>query len=210
MPIDLNPMDAVRAVEELDKCIQIIGKYASRLKADPDKAANDLAEALEEVEKSCKALDDGIKKYLNLGLKSNALDDGSDVLLDISGGGLLAGVQKGLGSCQKMSNVYHNTINRWFERVFKSDNQAYRELADVFSVLGSADGSLFDLMLNTARQVQKHADQTLALVTQDKKQEARAQVLSSAAELNGLRVRINELLANLYGVRAQFIAVARV
>src|SRR3954452_16229463 len=97
MPIDLNPMDAVRAVEELDKCIQIIGKYASRLKADPDKAAGDLAEALEEIEKSCKVLDDAMKNYLTLGLKSGALDDGSDVLLCISGGGLLAGVQKGLG-----------------------------------------------------------------------------------------------------------------
>lgn len=208
MPI--NVMDGMHAVEELDKCLQIIGKYASRLKADPDKAAGDLAEALEEIEKSCKAFDDAMKKYLSLGYKSNALDDGSDVLLDIAGGGLLAGVQKGLGSCHKMSNIYHNSINRWFERVFKNDSQAYRDLADIFSMLGSADGDLFDLMTNTAREVQASANRTLALVGQNKKQEARVQVLASAAELNALRVRINELLAKLYGLRAEFIAVAGV
>src|SRR5437773_8310115 len=133
MPI--NIMDGLHAIEELDKCIQIIGKYAGRLKADPDKAAIDLSEALEEIEKSCKALDDGMKKYLALGFKSNALDDGSDILLDISGGALLIGVQKGLGSCRKMANVYHNSINRWFDRVFRSDRPAYGELAGVFARL---------------------------------------------------------------------------
>jgi len=208
MPFD--PMDAVRAVDELDKCVQIIGKYASKLKADPDKAANDLAEALEEIEKSCKALDEAIKKYLMLGLKADALDDGADLLLDIGGGGLATAVQKGLGSCQKMSNVYRNSINRWFERVFKSDSDEYRELAHVFQVLGSADGNMFDLMLSTARQLQTHADHTLTLVAAGKKQEARAHVLSAMAEMNKLRARTNELLASLYGLRAQFIAAARV
>jgi hypothetical protein len=202
--------DAAYAVETLDKCIQTFEKYAKRLKADPDKAANDLAEALEEVEKSCKALDDGIKKYLALGLKDNGLDDGSDVLLDVTGGALEKGVQDGLGSCHKMSNIYHNSVNRWFERVFRSDTDSYRELAGIFSVLGAADGNLFDLMMNTARQLQMHANETLKFVTDGKKQEARAHVLASLQELNGLRAQINRLLASLYGVRAQFIAAARV
>ena len=109
-----------------------------------------------------------------------------------------------------MANIYRNSIDRWFERVFKNDAQAYRDMAGIFSRLGSADGDMFDLMTNTAREVQISADQTLALVGQDKKQEARAQVLASAGALNALRVRINELLAKLYGLRAEFIAIARV
>ena len=208
MPINL--MDASRAVEQLDKCIQVIGKYTSRLKADPDKAAGDLAEALEEIEKSCKALDDAMKNYLTLGLKSGALDDGSDVLLGISGGGLLAGVRKGLGSCHKMANIYDNSVNRWFERVFRNDTQAYRDLADIFLMLRSADGDMFDLMANTASQMQAYANETLALVAQDRKPEARAHVIASMPDINALRARINDLLAGLYGLRAQFISATRI
>src|SRR5262249_42796220 len=134
-PIDL--MAGLRAVDELDRCIGIIAKYVARLRADPDHAAADLAEALEEIEKSCRSLDEAIKKYLDLGYKSDALNEGSDLLLEVGGGGILISVKKGLGSCAKMCNIYRNNLDRWFERVFNNDSGALQEIKGVFDGLCS-------------------------------------------------------------------------
>jgi len=94
--------------------------------------------------------------------------------------------------------------------VFRNDTQAYRDLADIFLMLRSADGDMFDLMANTASQMQAYANETLALVAQDSKPEARAHVIASMPDINALRARINDLLAGLYGLRAQFISATRI
>jgi hypothetical protein len=79
--------DGLDAVKKFDTCLTIVAKYVSRLKADPDQAAADLAEALDEIEKSCRVLDQAIMKYLSLGFTPNALSEGSDILLEVGGGG---------------------------------------------------------------------------------------------------------------------------
>jgi hypothetical protein len=193
MPIDV--MIFIGAVNQLDHCLGVIGKYVARLKADPDHAAADLAEALEEIEKSCRSLDEVIKKYLTLGYKSNALNEGSDLLLEVGGGGLLISVKKGLGSCSKMDNLYQNHLYRWFERVFKNDSKAFQEIKSVFDELCSADSEMFKVMENAARRVQEHANVTLELLEAKTKEIAREHVRGSASELNQLRVRMNELMA---------------
>jgi hypothetical protein len=136
MPADI--VTGLEAVDKLESGIGIIAKHAARLKADPDHAAADLAEALDEIEKSCRALDDAIRKYLDLGFKKDALSEGSELLLEVGGGGLLISVKKGLGSCRKMCNIYWNDIDRWFERVFKDDGSVYQELRSVFDELCNA------------------------------------------------------------------------
>jgi hypothetical protein len=206
MPISLGA--GLQAAEQIDKCLELIKKYAAKLKADPDKAATDLAQALTEIEKSCRVLDDAISKYLAMGFQKDAFDASSTFLFDVSGGRLLTGVQDGRGSCHKMSNIYRNSLNRWFERVFKDDSQAMNELDRLFEQLGYADGDMFDLMVRLARDLQMSATEAVTLSGQGKLDEARDHVRAEFAALNPLRVRINELMAKLYTLRAEFIAIA--
>jgi hypothetical protein len=206
MPISLGA--GLEAAEQIDKCLELIKKYASKLKADPDKAATDLAQALTEIEKSCRVLDDAISKYLSMGFQRDAFDAGSTFLFDVSGGRLLKSVEDGRGSCHKMSNIYKNSLNRWFERVFKNDSHAMGELNRLFEQLGYADGDMFDRMVQLASDLQMSATEAITLSAQGKLDEARDHVRASFGDLNPLRVRINELMAKLYSLRAEFIAIA--
>lgn len=200
----------LEAVKELDGLLGILAKYISRLKADPDRAASDLTEALEEIEKSCRVLDEAAKRYLSLGFKPDALFEGSDVLLEVGGGGILVAVQRGLGSCHKISNIYWNSLHRWFERVFKSDDAALQEITRVFDALCNADRDMFAGMADAARRIQQLANEALGLISAGRSDKAQMQVRADFAEVNPLRVRMNELLAKLYEVRAQFIEISGV
>lgn len=208
--MEINIAGGLDAAKQIDECLELIKKYASKLTMDRDKAATDLAQALEEIEKSCRTLDDAINKYLSMATRKDAFDSESEFLFALSGGRLLAGVQMGLGSCHKMSNIYKNSLNRWFERVFKSDSEAMGKLKVQFEKLAEADGDMFARMAETANELQKSAATVIDLGMNGKVDEARKNVRDSFDKLNPLRVRINELMAKLYTLRAEFIAIAAI
>jgi hypothetical protein len=207
MPISVAV--GLAAAKQIDGCLDLFKKYAGRLKADPDKAASDLVAVLEEIKKSCAVLDDAVSKYLNLGFKKDAFDDAA-LLLELEGGKLAIFVKDGLGSCHKMANIYDNSVNRWFERVFRGDTVAMDELNRLFWTLRSADGDMFDLMEQMADELQEQANATLTLVTLGKPDDARAQVRAALHDLSSLRAQMNELMAKLYSLRAEFVAMASV
>jgi hypothetical protein len=208
--VDMNYTTyALEAVTRLDQCLEIIAKYVARLKADPDRAASKLSDALDEVEKSCRSVDDAVAQYLGLGFSPEQLKE-SSTLLQIGGGALLITVQRGLGSCHKIRNIYENDLNRWFERVFKKDTASYKDLEKVFTELNWGDQSLFQVMGMAAERVQFLANEALDLAKFQKYQEAQRQILSSLSELNPLRQEINKLLAKLFGLRVEFIEISGV
>jgi hypothetical protein len=69
---------------------------------------------------------------------------------------------------------------------------------------------MFDLMVQLANDLQISATEAITLSGQGKLDEARDHVRASFVDLNRLRARINELLAKLYTLRAEFIAMARI
>jgi len=107
-----------------------------------------------------------------------------------------------------MYNIYENTLNRWFERVFRNDNAALGEMKGVFDALDTADRDMFEGMAKTAERVQQLANNVLDLVSRNKQEDARKTVLASFAEVNPLRVKMNELMAKLYELRAKLIEIS--
>ncbi len=203
-------MGAIEPIKRIDEAVGIIARLTARLKADPDAAAARLAEALGEVEKSCRALDEALAKFLTLALDRDALDQGSGLLLEIGGGGLIVTVERGRGHCHKIGNIYWEHLDRWFERVFKGDSEEYQSLRQVFDELGNADLDLFRQMVEVAREAQQEANVVLDHLFNDRREEARKAVRASFARLNPVRIAINELLAKLYSLRAQFIQISGV
>jgi hypothetical protein len=63
-------------------------------------------------------------------------------------------------------------------------------------------------MIEMARVAQKQADVVLAHLSSDQVGKARAELRTSYTQLNPLRVRLNELLARLLALKAQFIQIA--
>jgi hypothetical protein len=198
----------IGAVKQLDETVSTIAKLVAKLKADPDQAALRLAAALNEIEKTCKAVDEAIVKYLALGLEEGALDKGSMLLLEVGGGGLVIAVERGRGHCHMIGNIHRNYLDRWFERVFKRDTDSLKAIRGVFDRLGSADQDMFAEMLAVAKVVQARANDVLTLVASEKREEARNSVKSSLKDLLPLQVRINTLMSKLFELRAQFISIA--
>ena len=194
------------ALKKLEEGVEVVTRLASKLKADPDAAAAKLADALGEIEKTCGALDDAFKKYLQLAFETQPAN--AAVLLEISGGGLVATVERGRGHCHEIGNIYTHYLNRWFDRVFRGNTQERAELRQLFETLGDADRDVFQQMIEMARVAQKQADVVLAHLSSDQVGKARAELRTSYTQLNPLRVRLNELLARLLALKAQFIQIA--
>src|SRR5262245_9357590 len=129
------------APKQIEESINVINRLAAKLKADPDAAAAKLADALGEIEKTCRALDDALQKFLLLAFDPQPANVAP--LLDIGGNRLVVTVESGRGHCHEIKSIYDRYLDRWFDRVFKKDTQERKELRQLFSTLGDADEHLF-------------------------------------------------------------------
>jgi hypothetical protein len=107
-----------------------------------------------------------------------------------------------------MWNIYQNSLNRWFDRVFKSDSVAFNEISGTFKGLRTADHDMFDGMKAAAKLVQQLANEALDLVALDRRDDAQKKVRASRAELGPLRLEMNRLMSKLYELRAIFIEIS--
>jgi hypothetical protein len=71
------------AAKEIDSAVSKIVSLAAKLKASPDKAAADLAAALDEVTKTHRVVHDAVTRYLSLVDDPRAFDSGIKPLLEI-------------------------------------------------------------------------------------------------------------------------------
>lgn len=199
---------ALGAVKTMDDALGVIGKLVSKLRAQPDLAAFKLAEALDEVGKTWQLMDKAITDFLKLGIDEDALKEGSEVLLRIEGGGLLAEVKNGIGHCHVIGNIYEKYLDRWFERVLKGKD--LDSIRAVFDGLSYADVDVFYVMEMVARQLQTEANGVLDMVIEGKTNEARKRVLAMRKELGPLRLGMSETLQKLYSLKGDFIKISGV
>jgi hypothetical protein len=197
----------LHAAEELDKAVGIIVKVLNKLKTQPDVAAQKLGQALGEVAKTLQAIDDAASEYLSLGIDNDALAKTSKKLLDIEGGSLTTEVRRGLGHCHLIGNIHWTYLDKWFKRTF--DNQEYSEISEVFRLLESADGGLFDMLASLASTLEKEATAVLDLVVNGDEAAARARVLSSLPDLRPLRKTISKTMQTIYSLQSEFVDITR-
>jgi hypothetical protein len=199
---------AVKAAEELDRLIGLIGKLAGKLKTQPDVAAQKLGQALGEVAKTLLAVDTAAAEYLSLGIDQGALEKGSKALLGIEGGRLRAEVQRGLGHCHSIGNIHWTYLDKWFKRAF--DAGEYSMISDVFRKLETADGGLFDVLATVASTLELEAGAVVDLVVNGDEAGARARVLSALPPLRPLRTTLSKTMATIYSLQAEFLDITGV
>jgi hypothetical protein len=199
---------AVKAAEELDKSIGLIGKLVAKLKTQPDLAAQKLGQALGEVAKTLQAVDDASAQFLSLGIDEGALAKNSTALLEIEGGRLRAEVQRGLGHCHLIGHIHHTYLDKWFKRTF--DDAEYSTIGDVFRGLEAADGGLFDVLASVSITLEREASAVLDLVVNGDEAGARARVLSALPQLRPLRKTLSKTMADIYAMQAQFVDITGV
>jgi hypothetical protein len=199
---------AIKAAEELDKSIGLIGKLVGKLKTQPDLAAQKLGQALGEVTKTLQAVDDASAEYLSLGIDEGALGKSSKELLAVEGGRLSTEVQRGLGHCHLIGNIHWTYLDKWFKRTL--DGAEYDMIREVFSKLESADGGMFDLLASVASKLEQEATVVIDLVAKGDETGARTRVLSAMPELRPLRKTISKTMSAIYSLQAQFVDITGV
>ncbi len=199
---------AIKAAEELDKSIGLIGKLVGKLKTQPDLAAQKLGQALGEIAKTLQAVDNAAAEYLSLGIDVGALAKNSKQLLDIEGGLLGTEVRRGLGHCHLIGNIHHTYLDKWFQRTL--DAGEYGLIREVFSKLESADGGMFDLLASVATTLEQEATAVIDLIANGDEAGARARVLSAMPQLRPLRKTISKTMSAIYSLQSEFIDITGV
>lgn len=202
----IDILAGLAAIKKIDDAIGVIAKLVSKLKGDPDVAAAKLADALDEVGNTWRVIDEAISNYLKLGIDEGALKEGSDVLLKISGGGLLVSVQRGRGHCHIIRNIFNRYLDRWFQRVL--NGQDLNDIQGVFHGLGDLDNDVFATMELIAEQLQKEANVILEKMIEGNVDGARQHVLSMRKDLQRFRFALSAAMAKLYDLRANFIEIS--
>ncbi len=199
---------AVKAAEELDKCVGIVAKLVGKLKTQPDLAAQKLGQALLEVAKTLQVVDDAVTSYLSLGIDQGGLDKSSKRLLEIEGGGLSTEVRRGLGHCGQIGRIHWTYLDKWFKRTF--DPEEYDEISHVFVLLESADGGLFDVLARVAQTLEREANAVLDLVLKNDESAARQRVLLALSDLRPLRKTISSAMQRIYSLQNEFADMTQV
>jgi hypothetical protein len=196
---------ALKAAEELDKSIGLIGKLVGKLKTQPDLAAQKLGQALGEIAKTLLSVDNAAAEYLSLGIDDGALAKNSKQLLEIEGGLLSTEVRRGLGHCHRIGNIYHTYLDKWFQRVLDSGD--YSLTREVFAKLESADGGMFDVLASVATTLEQEATVVIDLIAKRDEAGARARVLSAMSQLRPLRKTISKTMSAIYSLQSEFVDI---
>jgi hypothetical protein len=197
---------AVECADGIDKIIGILAKLVEKLKAQPDLAAQKLAQALEEVAKTLVVVDNAACQFLSLGIDHGALEKTSKLLLAIDGGGLSTEVERGRGHCHVISEIYREHLDKWFERAFNPAENVSAKAA--FQRLSSADDDLFGALTTVASLLENEAGEVLDLVLKGDQAGARNRVLSAMPALRPLRKTISKTMQTLYSMQSEFVDIA--
>lgn len=195
----INLADKVGAIDAI--------KY--RLLNQPDKAAAKLADSLDELYKTFKALDEEIVRYLSLYFDSEAtIIQGRAVLLGMEVGQSRIRMHEARGHCAKIKNIYQKHLNGWFDRVFKNETDN-KDLKNFFEDIGTADDAIIQAVDKVTDWLTKEAEQTLDLVDGGNRLGANQRVTQARIDAKPARIRMTEAMAHLRGMQAEFIASSK-
>lgn len=138
--------------------------------------AEKLKAALREVSKSYTAVRDAIVEFKAPGLTSAPIE--AVPYLRMEGGSLVDAVEQGMGHCGRIASCYgsHGGLRDWL--LDKVQLSKLDEIDELFRVLGTADGALFDRMASIA-QVLRDGSRVIAnLLATKQENEARERIIA--------------------------------
>jgi hypothetical protein len=197
---------AWEATKELAGAVGTIASLTAKLKASPDKAAADLADALDQVTKTHRAVADAVTKYLGLADDPHAFDNGIKPLLEISGGVLSAEIEAGLGHCHEIVVAYDRHLHKWFARVL--DPTEALLMKGAFDALGQADFGLFKKLATVGEGLDEGANDAIQRFHSEGEGAARARLKDDFVELFALRSELANSLKALRAMQNEFRVLA--
>lgn len=187
----------------------IIESVKTKLVSQPDKAATKLAVVLEELLKIYLSFESEVVSYLSTSVSSeDEVKAAKSALFALEAGALRARMSIARGRCSKITNIYENNLNPWFQRALgKGENEEVRRL---FRELSDIDSFMIDVINDVADWLAAESEQVLTLLlnkdfegVERRLADARRQLLPSRRAISGAINQIQEL-------EAYFITAAQV
>jgi hypothetical protein len=176
------------------------------LLSQPDRAATKLADMLDELAKTVAALDDEMVRYLSLHFHSDeSIASGRGVLLGMEVGHSAIRINEARGHCHKIKNAYDAYLDKWFDRVFKTNSPERNQLSTLFDGLTTADDYIVEAMHEVSIWLKAQAEQTLDAVDADDLPGANRRIRQARLEAKPAREQLAETMSKLRGLQADFI-----
>jgi hypothetical protein len=141
---------ALSALHGVVAGVRDLGQLTNTLRSKPDGAAAKLSEALEEIRKTCEAVDQALVKFLLLAESPTYAQ-----LLELQGGTMLAYVEANRGHCSTMTRIFERYVKNWFNTTLAP---AQTNMANaVFMRFASADADIFGRLSECVAALQREA-----------------------------------------------------
>ena len=190
--------------------IGAIEKVKKWLLDHPDKAAEKLAESLDELYNMFKALDDEIVSYSSLSFESpDSINQGRHVLIGMEGGRSMILMNEARGHCYKITNIKKNYLNGWFNRVFEHNPNGRAEIEKIFEDLKQTDAAIIKAINVVSFWLTNEAKKTLNLLDRGDKDGAGMKVRQARLDVSHDRTKLTEAMSQLRAMQADFIAISK-
>lgn len=202
-------MIGIEKIFELADKVGAIDALKTRLLSQPDKAAEKLAESLDELYKMFQALDDEIVSYLSLSFEpEDTANKARAVLLGMEVGQSRIRMHEARGHCSKIKNIYAKHLSGWFDRVFGTPSER-DDVQRLFERMGTVDDATVAAVDVVTAWLTQEAEKTLNLLDSDNRPFASQSVRQARLDVKPARVRLTEAMSQLRALQADFIAASK-
>lgn len=200
----------IQYILDLANKVGAIEKVKNLLLSQPDKAAENLAESLDELYKMFQSLDDEIVRYLSLSFDTAAtVPQDRAALLGIEVGQSKIRMHAARGHCAKIKNIYDKQLNGWFDRVFSDPNDR-QNVRTIFDNMGTADDAAIKAVDNITAWLTQEAGDTLDFLDGGNRFEADQRVKRARSEIKPARIMLTEAMSQLRAMQADFITASKI
>jgi hypothetical protein len=187
----------------------IIESVKAKLVSQPDRAATKLVVVLEELLKIYISFESEVVSFLSISVSSEEEAKAArPALFALEAGALRARMSAARGRSGKITNIYQNYLNPWFQRVLgEGENEEMRQL---FREMSHVDSFMVDVINDVTCWLEVESEQVLTFLlnknfegVERRLADARRQLLPSRRAIAGAMSQIQQL-------EAYFITAAQV
>lgn len=190
-----------QAVDGL-KALTSIGKIPQN---ERDAAGAKLVEVLDEIAKTCVALEGELVRLLAVDFADANLRETRAVLVSMEGGGVRATMSAVRGHCSRIKNIYQRYLDAWFLKLWPNQHTAIQA---AFVELSDVDGKMLPLIDWLAALTEYEAHESLNLLDAGNVMAARKRILDARSLVLPVRRQLNQLVATLRDLQSWYVESA--
>lgn len=197
--------NATRSLELGKQFAELLKQAKIILLGNKMEAVTQLAETIDEIQKFYFALNEEISDFLSISFSDgNNHSLNKKKLLDLQNGIVSVRIQNARGHCGKIQKIYHDHLETWFNKVFRSDSTKVMELTSLFNELTEYDKRMLFATDEVSKYLSTKATEILKFVKAEDNVSAKKLIDEAEVELSPLIKAINALLADLTALKNSF------